>query len=171
MFIPPHSAEDERWHGSSLCESFIKASSAIDSVHSVQDLESFLQQTAKSLHNTSVALWCDLSSRLSNTARLDDAHDAVFPAMEDFIVQKPTNFTVMGKSSLYIQECRLLKSSSEAALLSRAADISTMAFKRVMQRTQPGATERQIAALLEYESVDQGADRLAFPPVCASGSR
>ena len=62
------------------------------------------------------------------------------------------------------------KSDSEIQILKETADISAEAFKIAIKKTKPGMTEAQIEAILEFESRMRGAQRLAYPPVVASGN-
>ncbi|XP_055333437.1 xaa-Pro aminopeptidase 3-like isoform X2 [Paramacrobiotus metropolitanus] len=171
VFVPQHPAEEEVWHGKSLTENQIHETSGVDFVHALSDLECFLDKSLKTLHGTSVGLWCDPVARLSRPAKLDDSQLSVFPALDDFLLQKSANFIVLGTPTLYIQECRLVKSLAEVELMRCSAEISVYALKSAMQRTHSGMSERQLWALLDNECINLGADRLAFPPVCASGSR
>ncbi len=53
--------------------------------------------------------------------------------------------------------------------MKRAALISSAAIQRAMEVTQPGISEHQLFATVDYESRMRGAEILAYPPVVASG--
>lgn len=68
-----------------------------------------------------------------------------------------------------LQELRLIKSPSEVNIMRRSTEISAQSFCEIMRATRPGILEGQLAALYEYECRKRGAQRLAYPPVFASG--
>ncbi|ELR15705.1 XaaPro aminopeptidase 3, putative [Acanthamoeba castellanii str. Neff] len=68
-----------------------------------------------------------------------------------------------------LQTMRLIKSPAEIDVMRRSTEISGQAFREIMRATQPGITEGQLAALYEYECRKRGSQRLAYPPVFASG--
>ena len=78
---------------------------------------------------------------------------------------------MLGKPSPHIQKARLIKSDTEAAIMRRAGEISGRAVSVAIAATVSGMTERELWSLLEKESIFNGADSLAYPPVVASGAR
>ncbi|EGF81074.1 hypothetical protein BATDEDRAFT_19533 [Batrachochytrium dendrobatidis JAM81] len=68
-----------------------------------------------------------------------------------------------------IDRMRLKKSSAEIALMREAGRISGRSFVKAMKFTNPGVTEHQIMAVLEFQSRIQGASGLAYVPVVAGG--
>ncbi|AJQ93544.1 aminopeptidase P N-terminal domain-containing protein [Gynuella sunshinyii] len=69
-----------------------------------------------------------------------------------------------------LHEQRLVKSAAEISLLRKAADISVAAHKRMLKCVRPGVFEYQLQAELEYEFMRSGAQRVAYPPIVASGA-
>jgi Xaa-Pro aminopeptidase len=68
---------------------------------------------------------------------------------------------------------RWKKSEAELALMRRSAGIAAEAMTMCMSATnRSGATssEHELSALFEYECRTRGAQRMAYPPVVASGS-
>jgi Xaa-Pro aminopeptidase len=64
---------------------------------------------------------------------------------------------------------RLCKDDTELALLRRAAEISSGAHRRAMERTQAGWYEYEIEAELLHEFLRSGAQAVAYPSIVASG--
>jgi Xaa-Pro aminopeptidase len=69
----------------------------------------------------------------------------------------------------YLHEMRLLKSRSELKLMRKAARISAMAHKRVMQACKPGVWEYQLEALFVQECSHKGARAQAYPSIVGAG--
>jgi Xaa-Pro aminopeptidase len=67
------------------------------------------------------------------------------------------------------RELRPLKSEEEIGMIKKAADISTMAFKRALGAIRPGIKEYEVEAELAYVMLKNGASRQAFKPIVASG--
>ena len=140
-------------------------------IHTVSQLEEFLQDVLAQSDGQQVAVFCDPSKSWLTNAHAHDSSPAIFPALEDCSIQRPKNWTILTSLNHHMQEARVLKSESEADLMRYACAISAAAFNKVMAQTQPGMNERQLWAMMDYECVFNGADRLAFPPVVASGPR
>jgi translation elongation factor P len=68
-----------------------------------------------------------------------------------------------------IEELRTVKDPSELELLATACRISCQAIADVFAQIRPGVTERQLAAALDRQMVDLGAERPAFDTIVASG--
>lgn len=64
---------------------------------------------------------------------------------------------------------RLIKSEAEIKLLRQSASLTAQAITKVMKSTRPGLEESHLHTILEYECRMGGAERLAYPPVVASG--
>ena len=65
---------------------------------------------------------------------------------------------------------RLIKTSFEQEMLREAARVTDGAIEAAMSQIQAGATEAEIAALVEYRMKKAGADGFAFPASVASGA-
>jgi len=71
--------------------------------------------------------------------------------------------------SLALTEGRMTKTEEEMALLQRAIDITVAAHREVMRQVEPGWTEYQIEALVEYTFKRNGAEQPGFPSIVGSG--
>jgi len=72
-------------------------------------------------------------------------------------------------SEISIEALRVIKDSSELALIQKACEISTAALGEVIAKVHAGQTERQVSVLLERTMIDMGADAIAFESIVASG--
>lgn len=70
-----------------------------------------------------------------------------------------------------LDRLRWRKDPEELARIRRAVAIADAAFQEVMPLVRPGATEREVAAALEYAMRRRGADGIAFDTIVASGPR
>ena len=68
-----------------------------------------------------------------------------------------------------VNSLRAAKDEEELALMRRAQEITDQAFSAMLKFIQPGQTEQEIAARLQYEMLCLGADKMSFDPIVASG--
>ncbi|MGW8265258.1 MAG: aminopeptidase P N-terminal domain-containing protein [Longimicrobiales bacterium] len=85
--------------------------------------------------------------------------------------------SLMGSSGLeqldagaLLGSLRLVKDEEELRRLKRAVDITMEAHREVWRAAEPGIAEYQLEAALEYVFRTQGAERVGFPSIVASGS-
>ncbi len=64
---------------------------------------------------------------------------------------------------------RMVKTDEELRLLRHAVDITADAHREVLGSVEPGWTEYQVEALVEYTFAREGAERPGFPSIVASG--
>ena len=68
-----------------------------------------------------------------------------------------------------VDELRRIKTEEELEYIARAEAIGDQAFAAVLKKIQPGMTELQLAAELEYEMKKAGAEGTSFSTIVASG--
>lgn len=73
--------------------------------------------------------------------------------------------------SEWIDGFRLKKDEQEIASIKKAIDISSGAFKEIVDIIEEGKVEKDIALELEYKIKKGGADDISFDVIVASGSR
>jgi Xaa-Pro aminopeptidase len=76
----------------------------------------------------------------------------------------------MISSSTIFNKLRQFKSEAEIAIMRKSAEISSIAMISAMRSTKAGMSESHIESILELECRLRGAQRLAYPPVVASGN-
>ncbi len=67
------------------------------------------------------------------------------------------------------EEIRAVKDESEITCVRRAVNCSDEAFTSLIPQIARGMTERQVAALLEYEMAKRGSEKAAFNTIAAAG--
>lgn len=86
------------------------------------------------------------------------------------ISQKLSNTTLLPLDK-DILELRAVKTSEEVKNIEKAASIADDAFKHILGFIKPGLTELHIALELEFYMRKQGASKLSFETIVASGKR
>lgn len=64
---------------------------------------------------------------------------------------------------------RASKDPEEIALMRRAQEITDQAFSNICKFIQPGMSEQEIAAKLQYDMLLLGAEKMSFDPIVVSG--
>ena len=72
--------------------------------------------------------------------------------------------------SKWIQKPRMVKDAEELAKLEKAEHIGDAAFTHILDVLKPGVSEREIALELEFFMKKQGASKLSFDTIVASGA-
>ena len=70
-----------------------------------------------------------------------------------------------------IEQIRAVKQESEISVLEQAFQLARSAYQRLLETLQPGQSEIEVAALLEYELRKSGGEGLAFETIVASADR
>lgn len=68
-----------------------------------------------------------------------------------------------------ISEFRQIKTPEEQEILRQAEAIGDRAFAKTLPHLQPGVTEKQVAAWLEFYMKEEGAEGFSFDTIAASG--
>jgi len=69
-----------------------------------------------------------------------------------------------------VQRMREVKDVHEIALMRRASQISALGLIEIMNTVEPGMNDLEVAGRMEYVWKREGAQRIAFPPIVASGT-
>ena len=68
-----------------------------------------------------------------------------------------------------IEELRIVKNEVEIGIIKKSAYITKSALKKTLAYMKPGMSELEIAGYIEWQMRKAGAQRIAFPPIVASG--
>lgn len=114
-------------------------------------------------------LFEDLSGKDSNT----ESRIAIEGSMNLSRYLKLTE--IAGKNSLVVEsdtinECRMVKDEGELELIRRAEAIGDEAFTHILDVIKPGISEKEISLELEFYMKKQGASKLSFDTIVASGA-
>lgn len=160
LFLSDPDAMSELWDGPMTNPSAAIDHFGFDEAFVASQFERFIGDFAKMSHKKT-KVWCEDRS----------------------IVEKYLNpsfgfeFKNTESPKAIIDTLRVIKSPSEVNLMRESANISAKAFQRTIKfcaelhaKGEP-VNERQIWAKLDFECRHLGAERLAYPPVVAGGSR
>lgn len=70
-----------------------------------------------------------------------------------------------------ISELRYIKDAEEISRIKAAEELGDAAFSHILEYIKPGMKENEVALELEFFMRKQGASRLSFTTICASGER
>jgi Xaa-Pro aminopeptidase len=79
--------------------------------------------------------------------------------------------TKLQPSGGIVERVRASKDAEELAALSKAASVTSAAFKALLGQLRPGMSEIDVARLLEDELQRRGSEGWAFDPIVAAGPR
>lgn len=89
--------------------------------------------------------------------------------VSDFLGWKDALSAELVPASALLTELRAVKDEQELAAMREAQRITDEAFTAICQFIEPGLTEQEIGARLQYEMLCRGAERMSFDPIVASG--
>uniref|UniRef100_A0A7S1IZS4 Aminopeptidase P N-terminal domain-containing protein n=1 Tax=Eutreptiella gymnastica TaxID=73025 RepID=A0A7S1IZS4_9EUGL len=162
LFVQPTSEEHQLWHGPRTGTAAARALFGCDVAAEISQLPEFLlSRLSQSVTGSGTTKQVRLYYK-----------EGINPATDRTVSQV---FNKAGLPNYYdagghVQQLRRFKSPSDVAMLRRAADISKHMFLQAYRTTRPGLTEHDIFNVMEFEARLHGAQRLAYPPVVASGS-
>lgn len=160
LYVRPRDPHREKWDGPRPGPEGAVVFTGVDQAYNLQDLPGHLEEKYSG-GDYSVWYYTD------NPPHSD--HDHIITSS---LTRAPTSkIKSVHSPSHQLQQLRLVKSSSEIALMRRAADITCHAFSQTMQATAPGVNEHQLESVFEHSVKMAGAQRMSFPPVVAGGPR
>ena len=112
-----------------------------------------IHQRIKSMWNNGLAIAIEDSMNLSRYLKLKAALTSCELTVASELIDKP----------------RTVKDENELELLARAEQIGDEAFTHILDIIKPGMTEKEIALELEFFMKKQGASKLSFDTIVASG--
>lgn len=71
----------------------------------------------------------------------------------------------------FVEKYRSVKKREELVLIKKATEIAMKAFSLCLKEIRPGVSEKEIANAFINYALQFGADRIAFEPIVASGTR
>ncbi|MGH3371908.1 MAG: M24 family metallopeptidase [Nocardioidaceae bacterium] len=74
-------------------------------------------------------------------------------------------------TSGWVEDLRRVKEPEELALMQTAAEMADAGLAFILERVEPGRTERELALDLEFQMRRAGADDVSFGPIVAAGER
>ncbi|HEX3355207.1 MAG: aminopeptidase P N-terminal domain-containing protein [Terriglobales bacterium] len=161
LFLPSHNPSQEKWTGPKLGPESADAVKITGFDH-VEILDNLRAELVRLLPAGRVTIYTDIPARdeISNsTAPLDWLNRAnAFPVGASFQDVRPL-----------LASLRTYKDAGEIERIRHATDASIAAHFAAMHTVKPGMTEREIAALMQYEWGKRGCERPAYAPIVGSG--
>lgn len=161
LFVRDRNPEREAWDGPRAGPEGARNDYGADAAHPWKDLDEKLPELLTNVRR--------LYYRVGRNRGTDDR---IFAAI-DRVKAKAKNRvwwpTELFDPSVILQELRLRKTDAELALMQRAIDISAAAHCRAMASARPGMFEYEVEASLFQSFRAQGAGRLAYETIVASG--
>ncbi|KYQ88166.1 peptidase M24 family protein [Tieghemostelium lacteum] len=74
------------------------------------------------------------------------------------------------EAEAYVQMMRLVKSPAEISMMLESGQIAGRAFAETMKYIKPEMPENEVSAFFEFQVKKNGAKRMSYPPVVASGN-
>lgn len=155
LFVRPNNAHKELWDGP---RTGIKTSSELFEFENTFSIEDF---------SKSDFLFKGYDYLFLDTEASTEFNSKVQEAFSQKDVKIPKEFY---RNSDIMNKIKCFKSKNELNIIRKTCDISADAFISAMKCTKPGLSELHIEAILEFESRLRGAQRLAYPPVVATGN-
>ena len=161
LYLPAHNLAQEKWTGPKLGPDNPDAPklTGFDRVEVLDDLRADLSRMLTA-NRTPVYTDVPAPGETSvSTTPLEWLHRAnAFPLGVAFQDVRPM-----------LASLRTYKDSGEIELIRKATDASVAAHIAALHTVKPGVTEREIAALLQYEWGKRGCERPAYSPIVGSG--
>ncbi|ESN93862.1 hypothetical protein HELRODRAFT_186061 [Helobdella robusta] len=159
IFVPKRDKLKELWDGPRTGSERAAEVTGCDESFDVDYFDKFLQKILQS--DQTFDLWYDNSSP-SHRSHHSKLSNTLLKSCKVKNVQ-PTKTSV--------QNLRLIKSEAEIDLMKIACDIGSKSLEKVMRYSKPKIDESHLYAKMDFECRIHGAERLAYPPVVAGGSR
>jgi Xaa-Pro aminopeptidase len=161
LFLPNHNPSQEKWTGPKLGADSPDASK-VTGFDRIEVLDNLRSELVRLLPRRKATVFTDIvaDGEISNsTAPLDWLKRAnTFPVGVSFQDVRPM-----------LASLRTYKDSGEIERIRHATDASITAHFAAMRAVKPGATEREISALMQYEWGKRGCERPAYAPIVGSG--
>lgn len=164
LFVQDRNPSSEIWTGKRLGVEGAKQMLGFKSVYKGIELKEFGLNW--STLNEIMAIYPEQPNRshLSNT-ELGDLVDYFQDAMKKSKIETSSSSlkSMMGK-------LREIKTKEEIALMQTAMDITIDGFKAMLKQLEPGMTEYEAQAIVEYHSKKGGSEYMGYPSICGGGS-
>ena len=161
LFLPAHNVTQEKWTGPKLGADNPQAA-AITGFDRVEVLDNLRNELGKILPQPKATVYSDLAG-YSETSPSHGSLDWLkrtnaFP-----------NYIIFEDVKPLLTSMRMVKDAGEMARLQHAIDASIAGHLAAMKVMKPGVTEREIAALMQYEYERRGCERPAYSPIVGTG--
>jgi len=161
LFLPKRNYSQERWTGPKLGPDDPKAAE-LAGVDRVEPLDNLRYELVKLPHGREMKIYTDVPAG-------EEASNSTSPLSW----LRNANAFFVGASFHDIRpllaSLRMVKDPGEVELIRKATNASIAAQFAAIRAIKPGITEREIAAVLQYEWGKRGCERPSYAPIVGSG--
>ncbi len=161
LFLPGRNYSQEKWTGPKLGFDDPEARK-VTGFDRVEALDKLREELVRVLPQPHATVYSDLPAfqeGSASAAPLEWLHRAnAFPVYVSLQDVKPM-----------LEEMRRVKDAGEIALIRKATEASMAGHRAAMRAMKPGVTEREIAAIIQYEFQKRGCERPAYAPIVGAG--
>lgn len=158
LFMRPRSQHSELWDGPRTGVERAPEFFACDVASNVEEFPQILKQL---MEKKSAVYWRDIETDVTNFKEL--VLGSIKAKNEASI---PVETVELNNIMCYM---RLVKTNAELNVIRKSCSISANAFIDTMKATKPDCSEHEMSARIEWECRRRGSQRLAYPPVVATG--
>ncbi len=158
LFLPGQNASQEKWTGPKLNPKTADAKQRTG-FDNIAQLDSLREELVRLLPTPRAQIMTDTDPKSASADPLEWLKRAnAFPNYVSFSDVKPL-----------LASLRLKKDAGEAGLIRKGTEASVAAHLAAWKAIKPGVTEREIAALMQFEFSKRGCERPAYAPIVGSG--
>src|ERR1700743_1867748 len=161
LFLADHNATQEKWTGPKLGPGDPQATKETG-FDKVESLDKMHDELLKILPQPRAVIFSDLGDSGQTTASTGPVEwlrrGNAFP-----------NYVSFREASPLISHLRTVKDAGEIHMITEATETSEYSHRAALKAIHPGVTEREIAALMQYEFGKRGCERPAYAPIVGSG--
>lgn len=161
LFLAEHNATQEKWTGPKLGPGDPNAAQETG-FDKVESLDKMHDELLKVLPQPRAIVFADLGSDGQSTASTGPVEwlrrGNSFP-----------NYIAFRDANPLIDHLRTVKDAGEIERITKAVEASEASHVAALKAIHPGVTEREIAALMQYEFGKRGCERPAYAPIVGSG--
>ncbi len=157
LFLPAQNELQEKWTGPKLNPKTPNAT-GITGFDRVQQLDTMRDEIAKLAPSAGGVVYTELGAKAASAEPLE-------------WLKRGNAFSTSRLQELrpLMGQLRVTKDAGEMELIRKATDASSAAHLAVMKFMKPDRTEREVAALFQYEFSRRGCERPAYSPIVGSG--
>lgn len=158
LFMRPRSHHSELWDGP---RTGVDRAAAFFGATVTSSTENFRKEIGALLEKKSTLYWRDIETDMPEFQNLVKNHVKSTDGSNT-----PLEAVEMNGIMCYM---RVVKTNAELDVIRKSCSISANAFIDVMKATKPDCSEHEMSARIEWECRRRGSQRLAYPPVVATG--
>ncbi len=161
LFLAEHNVTQEKWTGPKLGPENPQAPEKTG-FEKVESLDKMHDELLKLLPQPRAVIFSDLGENGQSTA-------STGPVEWLRRANSFPNYVSFRDANPLIDHLRTVKDAGELHMVTRATDASVASHLAALKAIHPGVTEREIAALMQYEFSKRGCERPAYAPIVGSG--